>query len=197
MNMEYREQLDCFWLIAIEISVYIWHVFFQYCKYTTASPLADSFYKRPSYSFPFCLFELLILSEDSASRTIALKRRLIYGLSSIIILIRSINWVFRIYNYDNMILFFWKQNTKWKLIISQCLTNIFSSVSSCLNAVFPGLYFINFNMCKWQCKLHLRSSTSYANTCVIFNLFTIGFDILYIIFLAPYLNSFWCFLSVE
>lgn len=94
------------------------------------------------------------------------------------------------YSFGNKI-----QNENW-LLVSAWQT-FFSSVSSCLNAVFPGLYFINFNMCKWQCKLHLRSSTSYANTCVIFNLFTIGFDILYIIFLAPYLNSFWCFLSVE
>lgn len=49
-----------------DISIYM-TVFFQYCKYTTARPLADSFYKRPSYSFPFCLFELSMLSKDSAS----------------------------------------------------------------------------------------------------------------------------------
>lgn len=49
-----------------DISIYMTG-FFQYCKYTTARPLADSFYKRPSYSFPFCLFELSMLSEDSAS----------------------------------------------------------------------------------------------------------------------------------
>lgn len=30
-----------------DISIYMTSFFFQYCKYTTASPLADSFYKRP------------------------------------------------------------------------------------------------------------------------------------------------------